>query len=209
DAGWAAGPAVEREASRRDDERERAVWRVRFDRPAGQDTIRARWVLDCSGRTGIIARHGWRHAESAARTIAVVAVWDRADPWPLEDGTHTLVESYANGWAWSVPVSAGRRFVTVMLDPTVSDVPGRGALDIAYHAELARMSSLRALVDGAARAGSPWGCDATPYSASRVSDDGLLLVGDAASFVDPLSSFGVKKALASAWLAAVVVHTAL
>ncbi|MGH7617536.1 MAG: NAD(P)/FAD-dependent oxidoreductase, partial [Gemmatimonadaceae bacterium] len=34
-------------------------------------------------------------------------------------------------------------------------------------------------------------------------------VGDAASFVDPLSSFGVKKALASAWLAAIVVHSAL
>jgi hypothetical protein len=42
-----------------------------------------------------------------------------------------------------------------------------------------------------------------------VGGDGALLVGDAASFVDPLSSFGVKKALASAWLAAVVVHTAL
>src|SRR5262249_50315448 len=46
-------------------------------------------------------------------------------------------------------------------------------------------------------------------SAARVSDDGVLLVGDAASFVDPLSSFGVKKALASAWLAAVVTHTSL
>ncbi len=37
----------------------------------------------------------------------------------------------------------------------------------------------------------------------------MLLVGDAASFIDPLSSYGVKKALASAWLAAVVVHTSL
>jgi hypothetical protein len=37
----------------------------------------------------------------------------------------------------------------------------------------------------------------------------VLLVGDAASFVDPLSSYGIKKAFASAWLAAVAVHTAL
>ena len=36
-----------------------------------------------------------------------------------------------------------------------------------------------------------------------------MVVGDAASFVDPLSSAGVKKALASGWLAAIVVHTAL
>ena len=34
-------------------------------------------------------------------------------------------------------------------------------------------------------------------------------MGDAASFIDPLSSYGVKKALASAWLSAVATHTAL
>ena len=36
-----------------------------------------------------------------------------------------------------------------------------------------------------------------------------MLVGDAGATIDPLSSFGVKKALASAWMAAVAVHTAL
>jgi len=34
-------------------------------------------------------------------------------------------------------------------------------------------------------------------------------VGDAATFIDPLSSFGVKKALTSGWLAAIVVHSIL
>jgi hypothetical protein len=47
-----------------------------------------------------------------------------------------------------------------------------------------------------------------PHIRPIVSGEQVLLVG-AASFVDPLSSFGVKKALASAWLASVVVHTAL
>jgi hypothetical protein len=47
------------------------------------------------------------------------------------------------------------------------------------------------------------------YAATRYADDNVLLVGDAASFIDPLSSAGVKKALASGWLAAVAVHTAL
>ena len=36
-----------------------------------------------------------------------------------------------------------------------------------------------------------------------------MLVGDAASFVDPLSSYGIKKALASAWLASVCVQSIL
>jgi hypothetical protein len=108
-----------------------------------------------------------------------------------------------------VPVSHDERFVTVMLDPSVTDVPGRAALGDAYRAEIARTAMIRRLVAGATLAGAPWGRDATPYSADSVSGGGVLLIGDAASFVDPLSSFGVKKALASAWLAAVAVHTAI
>jgi hypothetical protein len=96
-----------------------------------------------------------------------------------------------------------------MLDPRQSDLPSRDALDRAYHDELGRTRLIASLIRGAAFVESSWGCDASPYRAHRVSDDGLLLVGDAASFIDPLSSFGVKKALASAWLAAVVVNTAL
>jgi flavin-dependent dehydrogenase len=205
-----AGASVERDVAVREAEREGDVWRVQVDRggAAGEDTMRARWLLDCSGRAGVIARRGWRRPDSEARTIALAGIWERVE-WPVEDPTHTLVESYANGWAWSVPVSSSRRFVTVMLDPRVTTVPGRSELDAAYEAELARTPALRALVDGATMVGAPWACDATPYSATRVAGDGALLVGDAASFVDPLSSFGVKKALASAWLAAVVVHTAL
>ena len=206
-----AGAAVERDASVRDAERERDLWHVRVERPgpAQTDTVRARWVLDCSGRAGVVARRGWRRADAVARTVAIAGIWERNDAWPLEDTTHTVVESYANGWAWSIPVSASRRYVTVMLDPRVTSLPGRAELDAAYHAELKRTPALRALVEGAAMVGAPWACDATPYSAERVAGDGMLLVGDAASFVDPLSSFGVKKALASAWLAAVVAHTGL
>ena len=209
DGAQAAGASVERDVSARDAEREGDLWRVQIERATGADTVRARWILDCSGRAGVIARRGWRRADSAARTIAVAGVWDRTGAWPLEDPSHTFVESYANGWAWSIPVSASRRFVTVMLDPRVTDLPGRAELEAAYHAELTRTPALRELVQGASLVGAPWACDATPYSSSRVAGEGALLVGDAASFVDPLSSFGVKKALASAWLAAVVVHTAL
>jgi hypothetical protein len=37
----------------------------------------------------------------------------------------------------------------------------------------------------------------------------VLLVGDAGSFIDPLSSCGVKKARSSGWLAGIAAHTAL
>jgi hypothetical protein len=65
------------------------------------------------------------------------------------------------------------------------------------------------LVTGARQVGASWACDASPYASDPVVGDRALLMGDAARFIDPLSSVGVKKALASAWLAAVTVHTAL
>jgi hypothetical protein len=47
------------------------------------------------------------------------------------------------------------------------------------------------------------------YTARRFAGPDFLLVGDAGAAVDPLSSIGIKKACASAWVAAVAVHTCL
>ena len=187
---------------------ENSHWRVAYQGAAGESFVDAQWVLDCSGRTGVVARRDWRRPSAAARTIALVGIWERPE-WPIEEPTHTLVESYARGWGWSVPVSDRRRYVTVMLDPAVTEIPVRAGLAEAYREELSRTSMIREILHGATPIGDPWGCDASAYSASQFADDGIVLVGDAASFVDPLSSFGIKKALASAWLASVAVNTAL
>jgi flavin-dependent dehydrogenase len=171
--------------------------------------MRARCVLDCSGRSGVVARDGWRRASTDARTTAVVGIWERDDGWShlVPDETHTIVESYAGGWAWSIPVTARRRYVTVMIDPELTRIPGRPQLAAAYASEIGRTDRMSALVRGARLHDEPWARDASPYTAERFGEIGLLLVGDAGSFVDPLSSFGVKKALASAWLASVVANT--
>ncbi|HUF26391.1 MAG TPA: tryptophan 7-halogenase [Gemmatimonadaceae bacterium] len=183
--------------------------RVGFDSAGYGGNIAARWVLDCTGRAGLLARRGRRRGETGARTMAIVGVWENAGGFATADETHTLVESFEDGWAWSVPVSLERRYVTLMVDPEVTALAGRRGLAPIYLAELARTNVMSALVRGAGLLGRPWARDASPYRAERTASEGLLLVGDAASFVDPLSSYGIKKAIASAWLAAVVTHTAL
>jgi len=183
--------------------------RVHFEAGGKAHVIAARWVLDCTGRAGLIARRGWRTPEPGIRTMALIAAWDHPTGWPVDDPTHTLVESYSDGWAWSVPLSPTRRQVTVMVDPTLTSLAGRGRLAAAYREELHRTRHIGPMLSAARQVGRPWARDASPYAAFQVGEPGLLLVGDAASFTDPLSSFGVKKAMASAWLAAVVVRTAL
>lgn len=182
---------------------------VAYGDAAGEQTMRADWVLDCSGRGAVVGRAGWRQAIPLQRTLAIAGLWERIDAWPLPDATHTIVESHADGWAWSVPLSMTRRHVTVMIDPGLTKVGAHPDLRDAYASELSRVPGLSSLTRDATLLGEPFARDASAYRSRRVCGPGLLLVGDAASFVDPLSSFGIKKALASAWLAAIVVHTCL
>ena len=175
------------------------------------ERIGASFVLDCSGRAGLIARHGrrrLRRAESSHRTIALAGQW-RATHWPGADDGHTLVAAYTDGWAWSVATEPGLRQFTVMVDPVRSDLARRMSSRDVYLAELAKVGPFQPLLQAAALTDAPWGADASVYDARRYSGPDFLLVGDAASFIDPLSSFGVKKALASGWLAAIATHTAL
>jgi len=186
-----------------------------------KEMCRVRRLLDCSGRAGVIARHGLRREKPGYRTLAITQEWechrDAAD-----ERTHTFVESYGDGWAWSVPLSATRRQCTVMIDPArfghQTDVPsgqsgdwwvGRTSIGAVYERELAKAPELTTRLVRGRPVSHAWACNASPYHAPRAAEAAALLVGDAASFIDPLSSAGVKKALLSAWRAAVVTNTCL
>jgi flavin-dependent dehydrogenase len=171
-------------------------------------SIDARFVLDCSGRSGVLARSRRLRRMDTTRTVALAGIWRDERAFAGSDASHTVVETYQDGWCWSVPVGPDERYVTFMVDPRTTGL-SRGGASHTYRAELAKTTLVRAILQSATLEGEPWGCDATSYTASRFAGPSFLLVGDAGSFIDPLSSFGVKKALASAWLASIVTHTCL
>jgi hypothetical protein len=82
-------------------------------------------------------------------------------------------------------------------------------VEATYRAGLAKTQWFRELLKGAERPPNPRACDSSLYCATRFAGPRFLLAGDAASFVDPLSSFGVRKAMASGWLAAIAINTCL
>jgi 2-polyprenyl-6-methoxyphenol hydroxylase-like FAD-dependent oxidoreductase len=166
------------------------------------------FVLDCTGRTGLLARaRRHRRYDEGPRTVALGGNWRRKGAWPVPDDSHTLLEAYADGWAWSMPLARGERQFAVMVDPQHSALArGAPARDL-YLAELAKTRALGPLTQSARLVAGPWGWDVTAYHADRYAGDGWLLVGDAGSTIDPLSSAGAQKALASGWLAAIVANT--
>ncbi|MEZ4415728.1 MAG: tryptophan 7-halogenase [Gemmatimonadota bacterium] len=204
-AGTAPGRIQPGRALRIESEGERMAVRIE----GCSEPLRTHWVLDCTGRSGLAVRSGLAKRESGPSTLAVSARWHSEGAWgPGAGGADTVIESQQDGWAWSVPLAPDVRDVSVMLDPrhTPRDA---GSLQTLYRARLAAAPRLCELLGKAVQESAAWACDATTYWTDPVARSGLLLVGDAASALDPLTSYGVKKALASAWLAAAVVETCL
>jgi flavin-dependent dehydrogenase len=76
--------------------------RVEFQTDADRAALPARFILDCSGRAGVIGR-SVRVKEKNSRTVALCGIWRSERGWKLPDASHTLVEAYSDGWACSVP----------------------------------------------------------------------------------------------------------
>jgi len=106
-----------------------------------------------------------------------------------------------------VPVSPSIRHVAFMIDPGERKMAPGKDIGAAYRAEMAKTRAFRDIFRRGTLEASPWGRDASVYSSPQYCGPGFLLAGDAAATIDPLSSFGVKKAMVSAWVAAVVANT--
>jgi flavin-dependent dehydrogenase len=174
--------------------------------PPGAAHPAARFALDCSGRAGVLAR-AYRVRPKHSRTVALCGVWLSDRGWRLPDASHTLVEAYTDGWAWSVPLSRTLRHVAFMVDPVETRLARGKGIAMAYAAEMAKTRAFRRLFAQSEMAAAPWGRDASPYTSRQFCGPGFLFAGDAASCIDPLSSFGVKKAMVSGWAGAVVANT--
>ncbi|HEV3062825.1 MAG TPA: FAD-dependent monooxygenase, partial [Vicinamibacterales bacterium] len=118
----AAGADVRRGARARAVHLDGNVAEVEYEHAGRRSTLATRFVLDCSGRSSVLAR---RFRVPGLRTCALVGTWhtgrtgrkgQAGGGWGLPDDTHTVVEAYDRGWAWSVPVSATTRHAGVMID---------------------------------------------------------------------------------------------
>jgi len=164
------------------------------------ETLACRFVVDASGRAGIVAK-AYRQRVQALRTLALTGHFETKETTPP-----TIVEAFADGWVWSAPLENGLRDVTVMVD---GDAVRDRDRDTAYQAAIDGAPHVQSILQSSPRSDSVRGIDATPYGASRYCGRDFLLVGDAASFLDPLSAHGVHKAMDGALVAAAVARTIL
>jgi flavin-dependent dehydrogenase len=167
------------------------------------------FFIDASGHSGILARQGFRRRDATFQTLAVTGYWHEATSPAGIDAANTILETYPHGLVWSVPLHNGLRNVTLLIDWHLGDRIRQSGLESFYHSELQQVSYVTRFLANAQLAKPPQVFDATWYTASTFAREQFLLVGDAGLFVDPLSSEGVHKAMASAITGAIVVNTIL
>jgi hypothetical protein len=156
-----------------------------------------------------LARQHLRRRDATFRTLAVTGYWqDAANPLGI-DSANTILETYPHGLVWSVPLHNGLRNVTLLIDWHLGDRIRQSGLESFYRSELQQILYVTRFLANARLAKPPQVFDATWYTASTFAGAQFLLVGDAGLFVDPLSSEGVHKAMASAITGAIVVNTIL
>jgi 2-polyprenyl-6-methoxyphenol hydroxylase-like FAD-dependent oxidoreductase len=156
----------------------------------GSERLRARRVVDASGKVAWFARLQQVSRVVHSRQVALIAVLETEHA--LED-TASLVETVPEGWWYSAPIPGRRLAVSLFTDAGVEGVrEGDG-----FSRLLARTLYTRARVGDARQLMEPRFVDAGSGHMERVTGTGWLAVGDAAMNFDPLSAHGITVALRS------------
>jgi flavin-dependent dehydrogenase len=177
---------------------------------ASRWNVRARAVIDASGRGGILSRKfGLRVDEARLKNVAVFSHYSGVPrPAGRRQGDIRLVARPDLGWFWLIPISADLTSVGVVLPEAA--VRRRDA-DAAQLLEqyVADTPAVAELLHSARREWPTRVEKDFSFSSRAYAGDRWLVAGDAGSFLDPIFSTGVAIALESGLEAAQAVSQGL
>ena len=170
-------------------------------------TLRARLTIGADGRHGIVSR---------ALALDVPLRWPRRTGLVahyqgvsgLDRWGEMHVAPRGHGYAGLAPLEDGLTNVAFVIN-SAAFADRRNTLEAFFDEGLARIPGVAAKLAGAERVGGIRGIGPMARRARKVVGDGFLLVGDAASFLDPFTGEGVYEALRGATLLAPVADAAL
>jgi flavin-dependent dehydrogenase len=167
-------------------------WELVTVRLANVSPIRARYLVDATGRTGSASLRPLSSTNAIDRLIGVGTFFPERRATP-----YLLIEAIDSGWFYSAALPDGRLAVIYFTD---ADLYARAGTERrAYFArQLEKAPRTRARVATDPVAENLLILSAATTRRTRVCGRGWIAVGDAALGFDPLSSLGIFKALDSA-----------
>jgi flavin-dependent dehydrogenase len=176
--------------------------------PAGKEEIRARAVVDASGQTALLSRQlGTRKFDPKLKRAGLFAHYEGIR-WPEGQRPGDILLPIDRGvWYWIIPFSDGTCSVGEVFEPSLA--AQAASLDEKFELLLARSPRMKEFLAGARRTSRVVGISDYSTSSARAAGDGWALVGDAATFLDPVFSTGVFLAMAMGERAAYRIDRAL
>ncbi|MEM7626677.1 MAG: NAD(P)/FAD-dependent oxidoreductase [Planctomycetota bacterium] len=168
--------------------------RLRLSGPGGRGgEVHARFAVDASGQSTVLGRHlktRRNFDDPALQKIAYFGHFEHVDrDNPLGDDDITMVLC-DEGWFWMIPIDETRVSIGMVLDAAVAKQVKRPASQmLAWGIE--RCPLIRDRIKNAACPEKNHSISDYSYSCAPYAGPGYFLVGDAATFLDPVFSTGI------------------
>jgi flavin-dependent dehydrogenase len=167
-------------------------------------------TIDASGRDAFaVTRGGWKVRDPFLNKIAVWTYYQGAlrDPG-IDEGATTIAYLPQKGWFWYIPLPENMVSVGAVAEKAYL-YNGTRNLATIFHHEVAKNPWVQQHLAPGRQTGPYRVTGEYSYRSRYCAGDGLVLVGDAFAFLDPVFSSGVFLALRSGELAAHAVDAAL
>lgn len=172
--------------------------------------FRAPMTIDATGRDAFaVGRNGWKIRDPKLNKIAVWTYYKGAmrDPG-VDEGATTVAYVPEKGWFWYIPLAGDLVSVGVVAEKDYLYSDSKDLAEI-FHREVKKNPWIENHLAVGTQTGPYRVTGEYSYRSKYCAADGLVLVGDAFGFLDPVFSSGVFIALRSGELAADVVDAAL
>lgn len=171
--------------------------------------IRAKYLLDCSGRNAVVGQHfDLKRKYDHLQKFSVFAHFTGAQREEGKDGTLTRLIRGKHHWFWMIPLDADRTSVGLVCDIAEFRAAKKSPEKMLADA-FAESPLMRERMEMSTRISDVHAIGDYSYRNTRLHGDRWLLAGDAAGFIDPIFSTGVFLAIHSAEKAVAALDVAL
>ena len=185
---------------------------VRIKDKAGRESeLRAPITLDCTGKESFAAvRQGWRMRDPYLNKIAVWTYYQGSKREAgIDEGQTTVAMLPEKGWFWHIPQHDDMVSVGVVAEGKYLTRDGVKDPKAIFDREVGENLWIKDHLSTGRQIGQYYLTSEYSFHTKHCGSEGLLLVGDAFCFLDPVFSSGLMLALKSGVLAADAVHEAI
>jgi flavin-dependent dehydrogenase len=162
-----------------------------------EGNLTARFLVDASGQSTLLGKHlGTRRVLPHLKKIAYFGHFDNVWRRPGDEGGYIVIVVCEEGWFWMIPLDETRTSIGMVMHEHVARGVGLPA-DQMLAWGISRCPVLRERTAGATFPAETHVLADFSYRCAPFAGPGYFLVGDAATFIDPIFSTGVCMGMTS------------